>query len=1223
MSWSKSTRQVCLSRGALSLGAALLLLPVAFGTAHCNPDPPKVDAGDGGLGDGTLGEGGGGDVTPPTFAGVKTVTDTGETGLAVAWDPATDDVSPASKIVYRVYIATTVGGQDFTMPPRATSPAGTTGVVLEGLDAATNYSVVVRAVDEAGNEDANKVHLERSTKDFTPPVFAGAKAMTPTGATTADVSWVAATDNGTTSDKIKYRVYVTDTPGAEDYTTPAVTSAPGATTATVTGLLESKAYYAVVRAVDGSGNAETNTVEVSSKTLDKTPPVFLGLQSATVGGTSVTLKWSAATDTIDPSTAIVYDIYDAKTAGGEDFTKPIATTAPGNLTFTVIGLDVTTKYYFVVRARDTSGNRDGNKIERNVTTADSRDTTPPTFGGLVSAAPSGATTVDLSWAAAADDFSPVATLVYDIYFATTPGAEDYSAPRFTTAAGATTFTVTGLTPSTAYYFVVRARDQAGNRDVNVIEKTATTGGDTTPPTFAGLVSAAPTSPTAITLSWGAATDDVSIPGTIRYRVFRGTVAGGENFLAPILTTGGGVTAVVINGMAPSTPYYFVVRAVDEAGNMETNVVEKTATTNADVTPPVFGGVATFVPSSPSTALVTWAPATDNVDAPSAIVYEIFLATSAGGEPLLPTVTTAAGATNFVLTGLTPGTTYFVIVRAKDTHGNVDTNTIEKSTTLAGDTTAPAFGGATGITAASATGMTVNWAAAVDAVTPGGSIQYYVCMSTVPGGCTGGAFVPTGGPVTGVLSRTFTGLSPTTTYYFVVRAQDAAGNRDSNSVEVSGVTVNDAIPPVFPLGLTSASASSPTSVLLGWTAATDNISTPAQIVYDVYMSTTPGGEVYATPSYSSPPGATSYTVTGLTPTSTYYFVVRARDTAGNHDSNTIEKSVTLSADTTPPVFGGATSVNALSPTSLQVNWTWALDDTTPQPSIVYEVCYSTTPTGCNAVPFATFSTTAPGATSFVVSGIGTLTPSTTYYFVVRAKDAAGNVDTNVVVKSNATLPDSTGPTWSGGLTVTAVYANTVASSGTLSLTWTAATDNAYPVGSLVYDLCWASPSGCASFTAMQTTPAGATSASIPGLTPRTFYTVYIRARDGSGNSSLVNSSTATTATSFTTNINANTFASAGAGGCNKAGCHNGAGAFVVWTYANTVGQPNLGLSVPAYSCSPAGTKTLIVASDLPNSYLYQKMLPTVSCGARMPADAMYVPLNETMMSEWISQGAHNN
>jgi hypothetical protein len=85
---------------------------------------------------------------------------------------------------------------------------------------------------------------------------------------------------------------------------------------------------------------------------DVTPPLFDGLQSATTcspgpiggGSSSYRLSWAAATDNRTPSTQIVYDVYQAGTAGGEDFSSPTYTTP--------------------VRARDRSGNSDANRVER-------------------------------------------------------------------------------------------------------------------------------------------------------------------------------------------------------------------------------------------------------------------------------------------------------------------------------------------------------------------------------------------------------------------------------------------------------------------------------------------------------------------------------------------------------------------------------------------------------------------------------------------------------------------------------------------------------------------------------------------------------------------------------------------------------------------------------------------------------------------------------------------
>lgn len=106
---------------------------------------------------------------------------------------------------------------------------------------------------------------------------------------------------------------------------------------------------------------------------DKTPPVFAGLQSATTcipgpigeGRTgSYHLTWQAATDNVTPSKQIVYNVYQATTAGGEDFSKPTYTTAPGVTSFDTPQLPSGKYFYFVVRARDQAGNEDSNTVER-------------------------------------------------------------------------------------------------------------------------------------------------------------------------------------------------------------------------------------------------------------------------------------------------------------------------------------------------------------------------------------------------------------------------------------------------------------------------------------------------------------------------------------------------------------------------------------------------------------------------------------------------------------------------------------------------------------------------------------------------------------------------------------------------------------------------------------------------------------------------------------------
>src|SRR5262249_8539733 len=155
-----------------------------------------------------------------------------------------------------------------------------------------------------------------------------------------------------------------------------------------------------------------------------------------------------------------------------------------------------------------------------------------------------------------------------------------------------------------------------------------------------------------------------------------------------------------------------------------------------------------------------------------------------------------------------------------------------------------------------------------------------------------------------------------------------------STQVSGATVSDTQAPTF-AGLVSATASSATSISLAWVAATDNVSSSAQIVYDVYQATVTNGEVFTTASYTTAAGATGYSVTGLTPNKSYSFVVRARDQAGNDDTNTTEKTAKTLNDTTAPTFAGLVTVDTATASKLTLHWAAASDDSNAASAIVYD------------------------------------------------------------------------------------------------------------------------------------------------------------------------------------------------------------------------------------------------------------------------------------------------
>jgi len=447
---------------------------------------------------------------------------------------------------------------------------------------------------------------------------------------------------------------------------------------------------------DLDGTVITLTIVMVS--TDTTSPTFSGLSTITsIMETSLTLSWSPATDNITSQDRMQYLIYMSTTSGGENLSSPSFTTSSGATSFTVTGLSPATTYYFIVRAKDESGNIDNNTVEKSATTPSPADTTAPTFEGLVTATALSSSEISLTWNAATDNVSASSNIVYLIYMSTTAGGENFAIPSFTTSSGATSFTVTGLSPNTTYYFVVRAKDEAGNIDSNTVEKSAITLSppDTTAPTFGGLVTATALSSSEISLSWNSATDNVTASSNIIYLIYMSATSGGQNFsIPPISAVSGTTSKTIIYGLASSTTYYFVVRAMDEAGNIDSNTIEKSATTkSSDTTAP---SVISTSPANGATDIATGTAITATFSEAmnsSTIDTTTFILKDSSGNLIGGTVTYSGTTATFTLsTSLSYSTTYTATITTgvKDLAGNAMTSDYSWSFTTGStpDTTSP-------------------------------------------------------------------------------------------------------------------------------------------------------------------------------------------------------------------------------------------------------------------------------------------------------------------------------------------------------------------------------------------------------------------------------------------------------------------------------------------------------------------------------------------------------
>jgi chitodextrinase len=120
---------------------------------------------------------------------------------------------------------------------------------------------------------------------------------------------------------------------------------------------------------------------------------------------------------------------------------------------------------------------------------------------------------------------------------------------------ATSVTVTGLLPNTAYQFYLEAVDADGTVSAPsaAIDVVMPSCGDPTPPTTPTGVHSTNVTSSCVTLAWNPSTDDQMVVG---YRVY----SGGRLVLETP------TTSATVCGLAPATAYQFQVTAVDEAGN---------------------------------------------------------------------------------------------------------------------------------------------------------------------------------------------------------------------------------------------------------------------------------------------------------------------------------------------------------------------------------------------------------------------------------------------------------------------------------------------------------------------------------------------------------------------------------------------------------------------------------------------------------------------------------
>ena len=674
------------------------------------------------------------------------------------------------------------------------------------------------------------------------------------------------------------------------------------------------------------------------------PPAPTAYAATTVTSSGFTANWSSASG----ATGYRLDVSTSSTFAG--FVSGYQDLDVGNVTSQgVSGLSAGTTYYYRVRGYN-SGGPSGNSGTISLTTI-------PASPSVNSASGVTNTAFTANWN------STTGATGYRLDVSTSSTFASFvSGYQDLDAGNVTARSVSGLAVNTPYYYRVRAYNGTGTSGNSGTMSVTTLPNPPSAPTANAATSVAANS---FTANWSSAS------GATGYRLDVSTSSTFASFVSGYQDLDvGNVLSQGVSGLNAGTTYYYRVRAYNTGG----------ASGNS--------GTITIVtvPSAPVEI------------AASGVTNTVFTAnwnTSSGATGYRLDVSTSSTFASFVsgyqdldvgnvasktVSALTAGTTYYYRVRTYNTggtSGNSGTITV---------VTVPPVPVASAASGATSSGFTANWGSAT------GATGYRLDVST---SSTFASFVSgyQDLDVGNVASKSVTGLSAGTTYYYRVRAYNTGGTSGSSG------TITTATVPADPTanavsGVTNTAFTANWSIVSGATGYRLDVS--ASSLFDSYVSGYQNLDVG---------NVLTKAVSGLSAGTTYYYRVRAYNTGGTSGNSGTITVATLPAAPT------ANTASGVSNTAFTANWSSVSGATGYRLDVSTSSTFASFVSGYQNLDVGT-------ATSQWVSGLNS---STTYYYRVRAYNTggtSGNSGTITVI----TVPAAPTANAASGVTNTAFTAN---------------------------------------------------------------------------------------------------------------------------------------------------------------------------------------------------------
>ena len=538
-------------------------------------------------------------------------------------------------------------------------------------------------------------------------------------------------------------------------------------------------------------------------------------------------------------------------------------------------------------------------------------------------------------------------------------------------AGETHVAMSALIPDTWYYWQVRAVNGTTPTYADgstiawwhfEVSKDPGSFGKTSP------VNGATNQGSTLTLTWGT---------SLNITAYEYCIDTNDNDLCDSSWTSVGVkTSITLSNLTPAVPYYWQVRAKNSTGILTYADGGSTAWWSFS-TIPFPGDFAKLSPvsgttSGPTNPTLRWNSSS------GASSYEYCIDTVNNSSCDTSWISTSDN-TSITVSSLVLGTKYFWQVRAKNASGTTYSTdsgspiwwTYKVATLPAAFYKQHPYNGAT----KDPQDVWVGWTDSSDDVT-----EYQYCIDTIDDNtCNGHWIAADSGDYVDPLSQS-------TTYYWQVRAKNAVGTTYADGGGWFHFTTSVTPGAFNKTGPADGEIDQPSNIILSWNTSANALG------YQYCIDTLNNDDCDA--SWTSSGGATSVTVSSLNPNTWYYWQVRASAGGSLTYADGSEYAwYSFKVGPLPGAFGKTSPTNgaqnlvilmplpsgALSQPSVNIGVTlkWEASDGAAS----YAFCIDTQDNDkCDD------SWVSTGAATFVLKK--TLSPGTTYYWQVRAKNSAG-------------------------------------------------------------------------------------------------------------------------------------------------------------------------------------------------------------------------------------------